>query len=68
MVGQLLDAACFSMKYLLKSTYHLDMFKKRIESILTITDVKNDDYCGFALVVSYLKNLNACNDTITHMN
>ena len=68
LVGQLLDATCFSMKYLLKSTYQLDMFKERIEYMFTITDVKKDGHCGFASVVSYLNNLNAFNDNMTHRN
>ena len=67
MVGQLLDATCFSMKHWLKTTYHLDMFKKRIESMFTISDVRKDDHCGFASVVLCLKNLNACNDNMTQM-
>ena len=67
MFGQLLDTACFSMMYLLKSTHHLDMFKKRIESMFTIIDVRKDGHCGFASVVSCLKNINTCNDNMTHV-
>ena len=54
-VRQLLDATCFSVKYSLKFTYHLDMFKKRIESKFNITDVKKDGKCWFASVMSGLK-------------
>ena len=55
------------MKYLLKSTY-LDMFKKRIESMFTITDVKKHGDCGFVSVVSCLKYFNACNNNMTKVN
>ena len=44
------------------------MFKERIEYMFTITDVKKDGHCEFASVVSYLNNLNTCNDNMTHRN
>ena len=68
LVGQLLDATCFSMKYLLKSTYHSDIFRKRIESMFTVTDVNSDGHCGFSSIVLCLKHFNICNDNLTHMN
>jgi len=68
LVGQLLDATCFSTKHLLKTTDHLYMFNKRIESMFTITDVRQDGHCGFASVVLCLKNLNACNENMDQMN
>ena len=68
LVGQLLDATSYSTKHLLKTTHHLDMFNKRIESMFTISDVRKDGHCGFASVVLCLKNLNACNDNMDQMN
>ena len=55
LIGQLIDATCSSMKYLLKSTYHSDIFKKRIESMFTVTDVNSDGHCGFSSIVLCLK-------------
>ena len=64
----MLGTTYVSIKYFLKSTYHLDMLKKRIESMFTIIHVKKDGHCGFTIDVSCLKNHNAYNDNMTHMN
>ena len=56
------------MKYLLKYIYHLDMFKKCIESMFTVTGVKKRWSLWVCIGCVMFTNLNSCNDKMTHFN
>ena len=36
--------------------------------MFTVTNLNNDGHCGFSSIMVCFKNINVCNDNMTHMN